>query len=35
MFSLLFAIPFVGGMLAAVFAPVAACAAILEMEKTN
>lgn len=35
LFSLLFAIPVIGGMLAAVFAPVAACAAILEMEKRD
>ncbi len=34
-FSLLFAIPFIGGMIAAVLAPVAACIAVLEIEKGN
>ncbi|MCX6296893.1 MAG: EI24 domain-containing protein [Bacteroidetes bacterium] len=32
-FSLLFAIPFIGGMIVAVVAPVAACIAVLEIEK--
>lgn len=32
-FSLVFAIPFIGGMIAAVIAPVAACIAVLEIDK--
>ena len=31
-FSLIFAIPFIGGMMAAVVAPVAACIAVIELE---
>jgi CysZ protein len=34
-FSLLFAIPLIGGMLAAVLSPVAACIAVLELENRN
>lgn len=34
-FSLIFAIPFIGGMIAAVISPVAACIAVLEIENKN
>lgn len=34
-FSLIFMIPFIGGMLAAVVAPVAACIAVIELENKN